>query len=676
MLHSKTRVVKTYGKQHSRVVNVHQDFQEALNETLIQRKAETVNAFTLDDAENGIKSSPAKGQRPPLATKISHAQTTNLESDDSFEVVLLKSQKPSKDFKKSSNKNPIADLGVKRINKPKPPKLLKSTAQVIRDNVSIPSPSFSDKIAVSTPASTSASYSPPSPISISSDESSLSQPAPRNTTTRKTAGKKAARRRIISLSSNESMEVVESLRDKKKTEADEVVLLSKRFSKLKTVEALNEEAYTGVGQEPLEALLNFCHQSKPTLFTSFLETHDFLPLGHVVENPKKAPSRTAGRRKAAVDEICEPSYTITKLGEASYSEVYSVSRVDGPHEDVVLKVVPLISPSTGKVALKDADEEIFTSAADDVLRELEVTKLMSEMRVGFVEFRGAFVVRGTYPERLLDAWDEFEDEKGSESIRPDDLAEEQLYAIILLSNGGTDLEHFEFDQKHGWQQAFSVTSQIFKAVALAEDEVAFEHRDLHEGQVLIRHADDSALTSWEPQATIVDFGLSRVHDSRSDDVHWTQIPEDVYDGVGEQWDVYRRTRSHVEEIGGGDWSRFYPLTNVMWLHHLLRILLFSTPSLCKPKSPAVAKTLKARAASSALPTRVSTRATADGDTQASEYSYYKYISNLELLLRSSVGFAPTTRRSKVRGMQRDKPEAVQFTSAKALQRWCETNQLA
>jgi hypothetical protein len=68
--------------------------------------------------------------------------------------------------------------------------------------------------------------------------------------------------------------------------------------------------------------------------------------------------------------------------------VYSVSRVDGPHEDVVLKVVPLISPSTGKVALKDADEEIFTSAADDVLRELVVTKLMSEMRVGFVEFRG------------------------------------------------------------------------------------------------------------------------------------------------------------------------------------------------------------------------------------------------------------------------------------------------
>jgi hypothetical protein len=30
----------------------------------------------------------------------------------------------------------------------------------------------------------------------------------------------------------------------------------------------------------------------------------------------------------------------------------------------------------------------------------------------------AYVVRGSYPEVLLDAWDEFEDQRGSDSVRP------------------------------------------------------------------------------------------------------------------------------------------------------------------------------------------------------------------------------------------------------------------
>jgi hypothetical protein len=63
--------------------------------------------------------------------------------------------------------------------------------------------------------------------------------------------------------------------------------------------------------------------------------------------------------------------------------------------------------------------------------------------------------------------------------------------------------------------------------------------------------------------TVVDFGLSRFRHSVVQTTYWTPIPEDVYDGVGEQWDVYRRIRDHIDETGSGDWSGFYPKTNVM-----------------------------------------------------------------------------------------------------------------
>jgi serine/threonine-protein kinase haspin len=60
------------------------------------------------------------------------------------------------------------------------------------------------------------------------------------------------------------------------------------------------------------------------------------------------------------------------------------------------------------------------------------------------------------------------------------------------------------------------------------------------------------------QTTIIDFGLSRLA-LPSGEVALTPLPEDVYDGVGEQWDVYRQMKSLV----GEDWQDFHGETNVM-----------------------------------------------------------------------------------------------------------------
>lgn len=61
---------------------------------------------------------------------------------------------------------------------------------------------------------------------------------------------------------------------------------------------------------------------------------------------------------------------------------------------------------------------------------------------------------------------------------------------------------------------------------------------------------------------------------------YSPLPEEVYEGVGDQWDVYRAQRDVVE--GAGAWESFHSPTNVLWLHYLVGHLLHSTPTLRKP----------------------------------------------------------------------------------------------
>lgn len=52
----------------------------------------------------------------------------------------------------------------------------------------------------------------------------------------------------------------------------------------------------------------------------------------------------------------------------------------------------------------------------------------------------------------------------------------QLYAIIVLPNGGPDLEAYTFHNasRTGWRQASSLFWQVAKALAHAEQLVSFE----------------------------------------------------------------------------------------------------------------------------------------------------------------------------------------------------------
>ncbi|KAG2156264.1 hypothetical protein DEU56DRAFT_227193 [Suillus clintonianus] len=320
----------------------------------------------------------------------------------------------------------------------------------------------------------------------------------------------------------------------------------------------------------LVPLLSECSQTCPHEFSAFIETFPFDPIVQPAEG----------------DDL---DIKFRKIGEASFSEVFGIG-------DVVLKIIPLRDEE--QRATFDL-ETPAPSDANDVLKEVIVTRAMGEMGSGFVKLLRTYVVRGRYPSLLLDLWDEYNKRKGSEGIRPDSFGLAQVYAIIVLPNGGPDLEAFTFKNaaRSGWHQACSIFWQIARALEQAEELMAFEHRDLHWGQILVKNVPVRNSLSKKAgrklrmddvrfgvKATIIDLGLSRMEttDGQGSKTYWTPFDEEIFDGEGDyQFDVYRM----MKEYNGHSWEGYQPFTNVMWLHYLTQKLLYSK----RLKPPAMRK---------------------------------------------------------------------------------------
>lgn len=162
-----------------------------------------------------------------------------------------------------------------------------------------------------------------------------------------------------------------------------------------TRRSVEASAAAAVGEEDapahLRPLLAECAQATPHEFSAFIE---LFPLDPIVR-------RGAGGAVA-----------FQKIGEASYSEVFGIG-------DVVLKVIPLRDEARGRADEAGLESESpAPSDARDVLKEIFVTRAMGDMCPGFVRLLRTYVVRGKYPSLLLDLWDDYNDKKGSESVRP------------------------------------------------------------------------------------------------------------------------------------------------------------------------------------------------------------------------------------------------------------------
>jgi serine/threonine-protein kinase haspin len=175
----------------------------------------------------------------------------------------------------------------------------------------------------------------------------------------------------------------------------------------------------------------------------------------------------------------------------------------------VLKVIPIRDESeAGQSFTPEEDDGPAPSDAKDVRKEIIVTRAMGEVYGGFVKLLKNYVVRGRYPEVLLQLWDEYNERKGSESIRPgkdnllwfffvayvllpDTFKVSQVYAIIVLPNGGPDLEAYTFynASRTGWRKASSLFWQVAKALAHSEELVSFEVSVWNERTFYFSYAD-------------------------------------------------------------------------------------------------------------------------------------------------------------------------------------------
>lgn len=86
------------------------------------------------------------------------------------------------------------------------------------------------------------------------------------------------------------------------------------------------------------------------------------------------------------------------------------------------------------------------------LRQTEKNRTTS-----FSELINIFCVQGKYPKHLLDLWQIFDHEKGSENDCPDILEDDQIFIVLEFANGGEDLETFAFNNA---LQALSAFNQV------------------------------------------------------------------------------------------------------------------------------------------------------------------------------------------------------------------------
>ena len=269
--------------------------------------------------------------------------------------------------------------------------------------------------------------------------------------------------------------------------------------------------------------------------------------------------------------------TSTKVGEGAFGEVFLINSQE--EAKPVLKVVPI----GGELQVNGEEQTSY----EDISSEVMISSFLSQLRQGrknktsgFVELRKCNVFQGKYPKELLKLWDMFDKERESENDRPDFFPKSQQYIALEFGNGGKDLEKFVFNHP---TQALAAWRQVAHTLAVAEQQLSFEHRDLHWGNILIKETKTSKIefrldgdlfevATEGVETNIIDFSLSRLtsqgitifSDKTQDPTLFTAKGKDK-PGGDYQFDIYRMMRSHNKE----DWETFNPKTNIFWLHYML-----------------------------------------------------------------------------------------------------------
>ncbi|XP_055838196.1 serine/threonine-protein kinase haspin homolog isoform X2 [Episyrphus balteatus] len=260
-----------------------------------------------------------------------------------------------------------------------------------------------------------------------------------------------------------------------------------------------------------------------------------------------------------------------KIGEGTYGEVFVNSEKN--NEQTVIKIIPI----EGEININGEPQKTFETILPEVLITSELSKLRQTKTFsssGFVFLKNVRYFRGKYPDYLIELWDLFEQNYGSENDHPEVFKDDQLYISLEIAFGGKDLEGYVFKNS---EQAYSAFLQVAFSLAVAEKVLEFEHRDLHVGNILIQTTNEKTVectldkkTIRIPtngvKATIIDYTLSRILLNKCSFYNDLSADEELFCAKGDyQYDIYRLMKERLNN----NWQIYEPYTNVLWLHYLL-----------------------------------------------------------------------------------------------------------
>ena len=265
--------------------------------------------------------------------------------------------------------------------------------------------------------------------------------------------------------------------------------------------------------------------------------------------------------------------SIRKIGEGSYGEIYMSKDPEGV--ELVWKLVPFNLDGKEEDDFRQILPEVMICSSFNRLRESSINRSMN-----FIHMDRAACIRGKFPDKLLQEWDEYDKKKQSENMDPREYPADHLHLLMVLNNGGVDLEHCKLKSA---SEALGIFLQTAFSLAAAESEFEFEHRDLHWGNVLVMPVAEEVaeytvagisyeVPSGNMHVSTIDFTLSRI--SQDECIIYDDLAkyDDLFEGdakVDYQFEVYRKMKS----ANGNNWEKFCPKSNILWLDYLLDKLL-------------------------------------------------------------------------------------------------------
>jgi serine/threonine-protein kinase haspin len=212
----------------------------------------------------------------------------------------------------------------------------------------------------------------------------------------------------------------------------------------------------------------------------------------------------------------DPHFDVTKIAEASYSEVYRLTArsttTGSTTNESVLKLVALKTPpnaplpsqtqtrpardpekQTKKELETREEQDQWKSHVDDVHSEVKLLQNLNHIP-GFTNFRELTVLQGRPSASFIGAWKAWNKArprcKKSEFPDPSKKTsydETQLWAVVEMHDAGTDCEKvMEAGGMNTVWEVWDVFWGVCLSVAKAEETCKFEHRDLHLENICIR----------------------------------------------------------------------------------------------------------------------------------------------------------------------------------------------